>query len=317
MSFCHEFSDLCLTLQNILGYLARPPPPPLLQKCNHPPASLLFLLQSILCQASASPLSLRRACLHHLRLLLWNFSPARLNSTILNWEYIEIHFYWLLIEYPRPQMDSTTSKTNLWLIRAFALSAASWYQGNHHFIIAMIWLPVKSQVPGQQAQCALKYKKTSALAIDFPVLANAADTDFACLSPAPVALGPEVQLTVSCFFLFQKQCKRSHIYCLCLFVLQWQSTSSISKAVRSANFYCRHRHFWFKCYWIRLLKKKLRQTDMIFAKSFTQADIRQYENLGKSHCSCTFITFQCHLCQKQLLQLLQKYVWNYTKKCSP
>ena len=155
-SCCHEFSDLCLTLQNILGYLARPPPPPLLQKCNHPPASLLFLLQSILCQASAPPFSLRRACLHHLRLLLWNFSPARLNSTILN---IESHFYWLLIEYPRPQMDSTTSKTNLWLIRAFALSAASWYQCNHHFIIAMTWLPVKSQVPGQQAQCALKYKK--------------------------------------------------------------------------------------------------------------------------------------------------------------
>ena len=65
-------------------------------------------------------------------------------------------------------------------------------------------MPVKSQVPGQQAQCALKYKKTSALAIDFPVLANAADTDFARLSPAPVALGPEVQLTVSCFFSLPK-----------------------------------------------------------------------------------------------------------------
>ena len=126
-------------------------------------------------------------------------------------------------------MDSTTSKTNLWLIRAFALSAASWYQGNHHFIIAMIWLPVKSQVPGQQTQCALKYKKTSALAIDFPVLANAADTDFACLSPAPVALGPEVQLTVSCFFLFQKQCKRSHIYLLSMLIC-------VTMAVNFLNF---------------------------------------------------------------------------------
>ena len=152
-------------------------------------------------------------------------------------------------------MDSTTSKTNLWLIRAFALSAASWYQCNHHFIIAMIWLPVKSQVPGQQTQCALKYKKHQiwrSISQFSPM--RQTQTLPACLQHL-LPWDQKYSWLSLVFFLYQKQCKRSHIYCLCLFVLQWQSTSSISKAVRSANFYCRHRHFWFKCYWIRLLKK--------------------------------------------------------------
>ena len=40
-SCCHEFSDLCLTLQNILGYLARPPPTSL-AKVQPPPCEPAF-----------------------------------------------------------------------------------------------------------------------------------------------------------------------------------------------------------------------------------------------------------------------------------